>query len=305
MTRIASLLAAGLATERDMEEAGESEVLKAKLDTETVWIRSTADNVEKVDERTLRFTWSTETKDRAGDRIRVAGWQTRNFSANPVALYMHDHERQVGRSPQHAKDLVQAKLWGDIEFPEEGTDAFIDSRFKLAAAGFLKATSVGFLALDPYVPKDKAERDALGLGRFGVEHRSQELLEISLVTVPMNPDALGASMRKCVDSGLLTEKEADAFGRETPLTERDWFARLQRIGKSTKSQVAVLHPEPTNTPEERFDRLERKVDALGDLLRGLKPDARRSDAEDGWNAGELLDLIGQRTAKVQAKGGNQ
>ncbi len=303
--RLKLLIRAGVATERHFREAGEAAVLKAKLEGGTC-IRAHADEVQVVSEesRTLRYVWSSEKVDRMGDIIRVAGWDTANFSGNPIALWGHDTDQPIGNSPQHVKDLGFGKLWGDITFAPEGASPVADSRYKLAKAGVLKATSVGFLPLEVDTVSDKTRRQQLGLGDWGVMFLRQELLEISLVSVPANPDALQLSVRQAIGAGVITEEEGDSYVRGALQTERELLRQLE--GMSAR-RSAVPRPElpweralqRTEELAESLARIERAVAQLGDRLSApAGADARGSDAGRGYDAGQLLDLIDQRARRL-------
>ena len=141
--------------------------------------------------RTIEFTSSTETNDRMGDVIRVAGWKLDNFNANPVFLFAHRSEdppiggiletrKEFGRSPA----LVQV-----AQFATKDVYPFGDTIFKMYKAGFMRAVSVGFMPLD-YKPIIDEE------GKFvGNDFIEQELFELSAVPVPANPEALGRILR--------------------------------------------------------------------------------------------------------------
>jgi HK97 family phage prohead protease len=142
------------------------------------------------EKRALRFTISTATVDRELDRIALAGWDLANFRRNPVVLWGHDATRlPIGR----AFDLriEDAALKASVEFiptdtPEAGQ--FAEAVYRLALQGFIAATSVGFRPLK----WDYTEDEARGADDWfpGIDFEEQELVELSVVTVPANPEAL-------------------------------------------------------------------------------------------------------------------
>jgi HK97 family phage prohead protease len=142
------------------------------------------------DIRALRFTISTASIDREQDRIALAGWDLANFRRNPVVLWGHDAERlPIGR----AFDLriEDAALKASVEFipadiPEGGQ--FAEAVFRLARQGFIAATSVGFRPIKWDYTSDKSR----GADDWfpGIDFEEQELVELSVVTVPANPEAL-------------------------------------------------------------------------------------------------------------------
>jgi HK97 family phage prohead protease len=142
------------------------------------------------DQRALRFTISTGSIDREQDRIALAGWDLANFRRNPVVLWGHDASRlPIGR----AFDLriEDAALKASVEFipadtPEGGQ--FAESVYRLARGGFIAATSVGFRPTKWDYTRD-ASRGADDWFP-GIDFEEQELVELSIVTVPANPEAL-------------------------------------------------------------------------------------------------------------------
>lgn len=140
--------------------------------------------LKAVSDGQYQFVASDESTDRMGDIIRVAGWQLANYKRNPIVLFQHQSSNPVGIS---TKVWVEGKaLMSRIKLAAEGTSPFIDTLSKLLSQGIIKAVSVGFApTADPAYIRD-AKTDQI----TGLEFTSQELLEISLVSVPANPNAL-------------------------------------------------------------------------------------------------------------------
>lgn len=142
------------------------------------------------DDRCLRFTISTDIVDREQDTIAIAGWELSNFLRNPVVLWGHDAARlPIGRALDVG--VVNNALKATVRFipadtPEGG--AFAESVYRLARQGFINATSVGFRPVKWEYTADK-ERGADDWFP-GIDFQQQELIELSLVTVPANPEAL-------------------------------------------------------------------------------------------------------------------
>ncbi len=128
----------------------------------------------------IEMIGSTEAIDRDGEVLSMDGWDLKNFKKNPVVLEGHNYgEPAIGRAKVSIKDR---KMVFKIEFPPEGVHPRADLFKKLYKLGFMKASSVGF------IPKDWVMGDGDKTPRR--TFTKQELLEISLVTVPSNPEAL-------------------------------------------------------------------------------------------------------------------
>ena len=170
--------------------------------------------------RRVRFVASDETVDRYGDIIRASGWQLDNFRKNPVLLFGH----QSGQLPVGKVDPIAVegtRLIAHAEFTPEGMSDFADTVWAMVDQGFVQAASVGFLPLatNPIFDADK--------NLTGFEFIAQELLELSVVTVPANPNALqlarsfalsGEEMRCLFDDGAAARVAAAARTRTITLS---------------------------------------------------------------------------------------
>lgn len=142
--------------------------------------------------RSIRFVASDESVDRYGDIIRAAGWRLENFRKNPVLLFGHQSRNlPIGKVAEVG--VVGTQLEATAEFMPEGMSDFADECFRAVDAGFLNAVSVGFMPLaEPnYIFADD-DPDHKGWPT-GYEFVEQELLELSVVPVPANPQALAVA----------------------------------------------------------------------------------------------------------------
>jgi HK97 family phage prohead protease len=137
--------------------------------------------------RTMSFVASDENVDRYGDIIRASGWQLDNFRNNPVLLFAHDSRQPpVGQVP--SIEVVGTELIADCLFRPEGDSQLSDDVWRAVEGGFLRAVSVGFTPIGPI----NELVDSAG-NWTGYEFTSQELLELSVVPVPANPQALAVA----------------------------------------------------------------------------------------------------------------
>jgi HK97 family phage prohead protease len=186
--------------------------------------------------RALRFTISTGSVDREKDTIAVQGWDLRNFVRNPVVLWGHDASRlPIGRASDVR--LEGAALKATVEFipadtPEGGQ--FAESVYQLACKGFLGATSVGFRPLKWEFSK---EPDRDGDGWFpGIDFEQQELLELSIVTVPANPEALMEPMPAPAIPGEVASDTPPETGEAVTSFDRDNAIYRAIIGAEEKQE---------------------------------------------------------------------
>lgn len=139
--------------------------------------------------KAYQFMISTDGVDRQNEIVDAAGWDFSNWLKNPVILDSHKLDS--------IDDIIGKGIglpvrvnngWAiDIEFADTARGQLAR---KLVDAGMLRSVSVGFRSLKRVPEK--------GI----VRHVKQELLEVSLVAVPANPEAvrikgkLGANMIK-------------------------------------------------------------------------------------------------------------
>jgi HK97 family phage prohead protease len=135
-------------------------------------------------ERHMRFIASDESVDRYGDIIRANGWQLDNFRKNPVLLFGHQ-SRALPVGQVDPIQVVGTQLIADCQFLDEGSTQMADEVWACVDAGALRAVSVGFAPTGPI----NQLIDQNG-SWTGFEFTSQELLELSVVPVPANPQAL-------------------------------------------------------------------------------------------------------------------
>ncbi len=149
------------------------------------------------EQRTVEHVASNFDKDRMGDRIDPRGWDLRMFRSNPLLLWGHrDHEPPIGRVVRAQKTVGEdGELITLSRFHSPEKYAFADLVFRMVLDGDLPAVSVGFMPTVVERPKNEEEATKLGVGRWGVIYRKQELLELSVVTVPANAAALAKKLK--------------------------------------------------------------------------------------------------------------
>ena len=135
----------------------------------------------------VSFVASTANADRYGDVINQGGWDLSKFRQNPVILLNHNSNAlPIGKG---IVDVVDGQLMVDIEFDMDDPQAKEVAR--KTKAGFLNAVSVGFNPIDS-TPRSTLEKSHPAHGQSGQYFDKAELLEISIVTIPANGDAVAA-----------------------------------------------------------------------------------------------------------------
>jgi len=169
--------------------------------------------VKKLNDLTFEFTASTEDIDRDGEVIEAKGWDLKNFKKNPVITYAHNYQAlPIGKAPKVW--VSEGKLKNHVEFPPSGTYEFADIVRRLVEGGFLKTESVGF---KPYPDSIIEVEDGDGIKTPRRRLTKNELLEISIVPVPSNPNALLDAKTK----GIISDKELELITK--PEETEDYF----------------------------------------------------------------------------------
>lgn len=154
----------------------------------------------------FKFVLSDETPDRDGDVIKASGWDLGHFKKNPIALAYHDATKPVGK--WHNLKVVGGQLTGELELAPDEVGPLQRAINSLVNNGFLKAVSVGFQPVE-HEPRKGG----------GINFLKQALMEISLVSVPSNPNALAIAkacdlsenqITKIFDPSPVVNKAADS-----------------------------------------------------------------------------------------------
>src|SRR5262245_54842569 len=170
---------------------------------------------QRLADRRFRFTFSDGSIDRMGDRINPAGWHLDAYRKNPVVLFGHDYTSlPIGRSPWQA--IQGGALIGDIEFCPKGINPLADQVAELVGSGWLQTVSVGF----------RPVKHAASQERSGIDFHEQELLEVSVVPVPANQNA------------MLAAKSLPADRRALEL----WMAREAVVSRPVRVPPLAPHP---------------------------------------------------------------
>lgn len=190
------------------------------------------------EDRIIRFTGSTSVKDRDGEILEAKGWNVKNFLKNPVFLLAHDYRSlPIGRAV--SVDGSDKGLAFDIQFADRETYPLADTVYRLYKGGFMNAVSVGF----------QTNREKIDVIDGVPHHKDMELLELSAVSVPANPEALMVRMFDAKGKGIVSEQEI----MELTLAAKSFFAGWK---------IADTHLKPEPDVTENYIRLRQKDPAL-------------------------------------------
>ncbi|MDC0712731.1 HK97 family phage prohead protease [Stigmatella sp. ncwal1] len=181
--------------------------------------------------RVYTFKASDGDFDRYSDRLSVKGWRTDAYNANGVVLFNHDdgaHAAWTGAAPALpiGKGRVYIEnnaLMIDVEFDDD--DDFAKRIERKVAKGILNAVSVRYLMLPGQYRQNE---------RGGFDCDAQELLEVSIVTIPGNARAVRS---KALEDDELVERIAT------------WVAEL--LGNHAEQKASDKDDDKPNAGEEQ------------------------------------------------------
>lgn len=170
-------------------------------------------------ETAYRFLASTSSVDRQGDSIDQSGWELKNFFNNPVLLWAHRYdELPLGKIIDI--QITPKGLEADVEFASEDANPKAQQVKKLVDYGILNAVSVGF------IPKE----------RNGNIITRAELLEISIVPVPANQDALALAYK---DMDLTIKKDIEDVLSTATVEDEAEEKSGKVISKNTRKSLEI------------------------------------------------------------------
>lgn len=186
-------------------------------------------------ERVLLYSPTNEGRDRDGDRIKVYGHNLTNFNANPVLLFNHLRgDLPAAKALRTWKERTGgpgggARMLSLAAFPDAETYPFGFTVYKMAAGGFLKAASIGFIPQESKPDPELDEEERRSKYPWGGQLVSKtELLEWSLVTIPALPTALQAAKSAGINLAPYTEVLESALDADATPLARSFTAFASR-----------------------------------------------------------------------------
>ncbi len=186
--------------------------------------------IEKKEDGTFTAIASTEAEDRQGEKVSVDGWDLTNFKNNPILLFMHDHTKPIGKATrvwiERASGKPKLMFKGVIS---TATDIGRGAK-QLMEEGVLNSFSVGFRALE----------------MNGNVISKSELYEISLVSVPANPEARMVALKslegfdKTVVDELIGEQDQSVEALKNKVAELE--AEIVDIKETVQAVKGLQHP---------------------------------------------------------------
>jgi len=186
--------------------------------------------------------------DRAGDIVDPAGVNFDGYMPNPVVLINHDRDRPIGRTTELIRPRRGDSITATWKFAPGDVSADAEWAWKMWADGYMNATSVGIMPRQMLYAEDvggEYKRAGQTLNFTGIVYVESELIEFSVVTLPMNRDALR------VDDGVARywSSVAKAFGDEKTV----WGPLIQLAVNEGDDEVFRTEEPKADPPEVPAD----------------------------------------------------
>jgi len=204
---------------------------------------------------TIRGMASTSEIDRGGDIVAAEAWTKgglSNFLKNPIILFNHNYNSPCGRAIE-----VNPTSKG-LELVVKISKSAPNGVWGLIKDGILGAFSVGFLIKDA----DYIEETG------GLRILDAELLETSVVSIPMNQSAL-FSVAKSFDSAKEFEEFKNTFNKSVALA-----------GQSLAKQEVNTSNSARNAPDGLQFSNQKEIDMTKEELEALATSIAQKTAEE-------------------------
>lgn len=238
----------------------------------------------KAEDGVIRITGmaSTSDTDRIGDIIEPRAWKEglKNFSKNPILLFNHDYNKPVGKVTDWSITDKGLEITGEISKAAK-------KLYKLIEDGVLRTFSVGFII------EDAVYNEKTG----GLNITKAELLEVSVVSIPMNQDAT-FSVAKSFSSDLEAKDyisnfksskttgpnqvdDVNASNPEEPPVEAAKSAKKEPIKMDVKEIQAMVEKAATEAAKLATAKVEMQA---AEKAAKEKAEAEKNDIQQKLNS---------------------
>lgn len=237
------------------------------------------------DKRIYSFIGTKEVVDRDGDVVEIKGMDLENYKINPVVLWGHDQGgTPIGKTVGLTHDRDSKSLIFDIVFASTEKGREVET---LVKEGMLNSTSIGFIV------KDFEYDEKMDDGVFRLTET--ELLEISIVNIPANQEAVSA--------GVKDVKEEETKNVEPKIEQeelRDVIRDLiedvleEHLGEKEEPEKVEEAPEEEEKEEEEINEEVEEEEELPE---------KEEDTEESVSIdfGQLVNLLQEINSKLESK----
>lgn len=230
----------------------QADKIKTRLNNEK--IQAIVKTIKELgDDRNFKVIASTGDIDRDNEIIDQNGWELSNYLKNPVILFGHNsRELPIGVATKVYVENDQLIIEG--KFASKEANPMAENVKVLYDEKIIKTVSVGFIGKE-YEIKTINQKEVWIWTKA-------ELLELSFVPVPANPEAVSLMKEKGLDVKTLTQ--------EIKCEKKDTEKRVDRLEK-----IAIKHDEELGKIHKRITR------KYNDVMTKLhnKASNRKADSE--------------------------
>lgn len=249
--------------------------------------KGTIDQMRKT--RTIPFVISTGLKDRHGTILNQKNWDLSGYERNPIVGYQHQVHPEMcvkGTPDDVIGKGMNLRFEGenpvmDVWFEPKELNETADKVFEKLLAGTLNAVSVGFLP----ITNEKGEESYMGRAENGEDPTAeyfygQELLEVSVVNIPSNKEALQKSYRESTTRALLFIRQAT--GKSIAEIEK---LTVREVVDMIEGRKQEIEDTPVETPE--VEETESQDEETTDAAKAVSDEHERLTLELELNKRKL------------------
>lgn len=195
--------------------------------------------------RKMTFVASDFSRDRYKTVLNQDNWQLKDYNRNGIIAYQHDTYNSdpdciigKGRAFTELDSKGKNRLMIEIEFEPAEMNELADKVYKKLQFGTLNAVSVGFRPIG----KGTWGKGDEGPGQPNETYyyAGQELLEVSVVNIPANPNALRRSAEDEDELKALREEALAGERKDPEVTVKNQLDEAEIDKTLTMARVALL-----------------------------------------------------------------
>ena len=234
-------------------------------------------------EEGFNVVMSTAKEDRHYE-IVYQEWDLKNFKKNPVVLDSHNYDgiEHILGKVKNAK-VKDKKLQGTVVFAEMNPKGVMAK--EMLEAGFINAVSVGF------IPKEFDEKYNI---------LKSELLELSIVSVPANPEALFEKLNKKYDkskkAGDNAKNKVSKKGKKVKTGKRNSSKGKRKEVKEVKEVKSepIVSEDSKATEVKETNQKSKRVQIMETFTYSIKSvgeELKRNSVEKSTDRAEFKRLV--------------
>lgn len=218
--------------------------------------------MDNMENGTFKVIASDETVDRVGETIKIDAWDLKNYLKNPIILFWHKYSDMDDVVWKATKIYVENNAL-IVEWIFAWTKSWQQLR-QLYEEWILKTVSVWFIV---------KERDANDKKII----TKAELLELSFVPVPCNPNALSLSkdvLDACIENGMIKEIETYENSNDEGIEPDKVSEVMDHEISETENEQNENNQERVENDEEKTIKEVQEVNVEVDIYRQLQDQLR-------------------------------